>query len=74
MSTATLKEEGKSDGKGFCESFPRPKEIYDLSFWNTSDEMVKKLMTFGPLLMNRSVSDIYIYIYIYIYMYSIYSV
>ena len=42
MSTATLKEEGKSDGKGFCESFPKPKEIYDLSFWNTSDEMVKK--------------------------------
>ena len=74
MSGATLEEEGKSDGKGFCESFPRPKEIYDLSFWNTSDEMVKKLMTFGPLLMNRSVSDIYIYIYIYIYMYSIYSV
>ena len=42
MSRATLEEERKSDGKGFCESFPRPKEIYDLSFWNTSDEMVKK--------------------------------
>ena len=62
MSGATLEEEGKSDGKGFCESFPRPKEIYDLSFWNTSDEMVKKAHDIWSVTYEQ-VGQWYIYVF-----------